>query len=892
VHDRNVRDLASAVLDGEVIDWAAASARLHDPQEQSVAAQLRTLSRLGTSTHYQSRRLESRRLPWLLELGRGLAIIVAVTGLVGEALALQQVASGRLGVLFALAMMFAIGAAVLDVGGKDRRARALAVCFWTMAAALSTPGNRWLVRQYPTLDVVTLLNALHPDAFMAAGLWQFGRDFPVLARFGALDRLSLAAVRITLLLAVILVTANIAPVLVPAMATALAPFQRGGGYGAWFWNLTFLAAAPAIGVIAWRGRSATGQEAARVRLFLFALAFCVLPIVVEVLAEGLVPSFARLMRTPAGQWWGALVVYTPLFIMPLATAYAVAVDNVLEVRVVIQRALRYLLARWLVVWGAAVPLVVLLIYMVQQSSRPLSEVMADPAARALTWAGGSALILLIFRRHALRALDRWILPGVEDPSVILAQLAERMRQARTPLEVTVVLAEGAERALQTPARPYRAVDGVLMPIESTAAPLPAQSLVRVVLEGSREPCVVAAEQGHSYFRLLSDRDRAWIADEKVVVLLPVISGRAGGGLIGMVTLSERRNALAFSFDDMRFLRAATAAANLACDLVHANPQLTATSEVEEFALECTRCGRVEPRTATPSACACGLMEWATAALPRQLLGRFEITRRLGAGGMGIVYGATDLRLGRELAVKTLTSLSDEAAQRLMVEARAMSDLAHPNIAVLYGAEIWRETPLLIMEFMGGGTLASALRRERLSPAEALRHMKKLAAALVHVHRLNKYHGDIKPSNVGFTRDGVIKFLDFGLSSTIVAAPDGEHDRAAPAASPGAVAGTWAYMSPEVREGAPPGPALDVWAMTVVLFECVVGRHPFAGSSRWQVACDVPAAIRLLTPELSQVFSNFFRHAFAEAPSRYPSSAATLLEALERLDAPALPSPES
>jgi len=886
VHERNVRDLANAVLDGEVIDWPAAQARL-DPEDQTIAAHLRTLSRLGTSRHHEPLRSASRRLPWLLEIGRGLAIVVAVTGLVGETLAFQQVLSGRLGILIALATMFGIAATVLDVGGKDRRARALAVCYWAMAAAVATPGLRFLAREYPSIDVLRILNALHPDAFFAAALWQFGRDFPVLARFGTLDRVSLAAVRVTLLLAVILVGVNIAPVLVPGLATSFASFQRAGGYGDWFWNLTFLGAAPALGVIAWRGRSATGQEAARVRLFLFSLVLCFLPLVIGVMAEGLSPSFARLRQSPTGQFWGAVLVYTPFFILPLATAYAVAVDNVLEVRVVIQRALRYLLARWLLMWGAAVPLALLLIYMMRQSARPLDEVMADPMARGLTWAGASALVLLVFRRHAVRALDRWILPGIDEPAVILAQLTERMRQARTPLEVTAVLSRAAERALQTPAQPYRAVDDVLVPIDGTAPPLPAQTLVRVVLEGSREPCIVSPQRRHSYFWLLSDRDRAWITDAGIVVLLPVISSRAGGGLIGMVALRERRNAFAFSSDDMRFLRAATAAAALACDLVHAGAQRTAPEQFEEFGLECTRCGRVGPRTATPPACECGVTEWATAALPKQLSGQFEIGRRLGAGGMGIVYGGTDLRLGREVAVKTLTRLSEEAAQRLLVEARAMADLAHPNIAVLYGAEIWRATPLLIMEYMAGGTLAAALQKKPMPPAAALPFMKALAAALVHVHRLNQYHGDIKPSNIGFTRDGVIKFLDFGLSRTIVIAPDDDGDRAAPAGSPGPVAGTWAYMSPEVREGAAPGPILDVWALTIVLFECVAGKHPFAGSSRWETSCDVSAALRLLTPELSPVFADFFEHAFAPIPSRYPNSAATLLNELERLDAPAV-----
>ncbi len=93
------------------------------------------------------------------------------------------------------------------------------------------------------------------------------------------------------------------------------------------------------------------------------------------------------------------------------------------------------------------------------------------------------------------------------------------------------------------------------------------------------------------------------------------------------------------------------------------------------------------------------------------------------------------------------------------------------------------------------------------------------------------------------------------------------------------------MSPEVREGAPPGPALDVWALTVVLFECVTGNHPFAGASRWDVSVDVAAALRLLPADASPLFADFFKHAFAPAASRYPDSAATFLEEVGRLDAP-------
>jgi eukaryotic-like serine/threonine-protein kinase len=169
-----------------------------------------------------------------------------------------------------------------------------------------------------------------------------------------------------------------------------------------------------------------------------------------------------------------------------------------------------------------------------------------------------------------------------------------------------------------------------------------------------------------------------------------------------------------------------------------------------------------------------------------------------------------------VAVKTLPKLSPAAAERLLQEARSMAALSHPHIAVLYAAELWRGTPILVVELLEGGTLASRLRDRRPSTAEAMQIVAELAGTLDYMHTQGRCHGDIKPSNVGFTAGGVPKFLDFGLSRSLHADAD-----EAPL-----VGGTLAYLSPEVLDGAAPGPAADVWALSVVLFEATASYHPF------------------------------------------------------------------
>jgi serine/threonine protein kinase len=350
-------------------------------------------------------------------------------------------------------------------------------------------------------------------------------------------------------------------------------------------------------------------------------------------------------------------------------------------------------------------------------------------------------------------------------------------------------------------------------------------------------------------------------------------------------LRTRRNALSFSQENLRFLRAAAAAANLACDVLHveAQPSAEATPEPEELAMQCSRCGRVEVWALRQQPCACG-GEWERAAVPKVLARRFTVVRRLGAGGMGVAYAAMDTTLGRDVALKTLPRLAGSASARLLVEARTMARLSHPAIAVIYGTEVWRDTPVLVMEYLAGGTLATRLLNGPLDVAETVRIASALASTLEHVHNAGMYHGDIKPSNIGFTADGAPKFLDFGLSTTIRGSqPTDDTGSPAPAEGQRVIAGTFAYMSPEVREGAPAGPALDVWALSVVLCEMVLGRHPFAEArSAQEIARGVSKAIATLDATGSSSLCQFLAGALATSPHRSPTTARDLLSALGAL----------
>jgi TolB-like protein/tetratricopeptide (TPR) repeat protein len=224
----------------------------------------------------------------------------------------------------------------------------------------------------------------------------------------------------------------------------------------------------------------------------------------------------------------------------------------------------------------------------------------------------------------------------------------------------------------------------------------------------------------------------------------------------------------------------------------------------------------------------------------EVLGRYRIDALLGAGGMGEVWRAEDLRLRRPVALKLLRGdASVEESARLLREARLASQLSHPNIAVIYEIDEadrdGRRLPFIAMEFVEGRTLADRLKDGPLAPVEALDVAGQIAAALEAAHARGVVHRDVKPGNVIMDPEGRVKVLDFGLAAWRAPAGfSGETWSAGPAGPtrsvPGMVVGTVAYMSPEQARGQDVDGRTDVFSLGVLLFETIAGRRPFDGAN--------------------------------------------------------------
>ena len=277
------------------------------------------------------------------------------------------------------------------------------------------------------------------------------------------------------------------------------------------------------------------------------------------------------------------------------------------------------------------------------------------------------------------------------------------------------------------------------------------------------------------------------------------------------------------------------------------------------------------------------------------VGHYRVLERLGAGGMGEVYRAEDLRLRRIVALKTLRAGTDadDGHARLLAEARAASALTHPHIAVVYeiGHADDEAEPLayIAMEYVEGTTLAAMAAERHLDLDTVLEIFEQVADALAEAGRLGIVHRDLKPANVMVTPSGRVKVLDFGVAQRkrVAPAPTGDSTRTADFGDFGSgFAGTVGYAAPEQIAGRPVDVRADLFAVGVMLYELVCGDRPFAGDNAAQVleamlTREPPPFPGNRDPRLP-VLERFVRRLLARDADDRPPSAADLRRTLESI----------
>ena len=660
------------------------------------------------------------------------------------------------------------------------------------------------------------LLALYVPAFLFAPafLWAFARECPRVYRRTRLDDLARRMIPTSVLIGGGLWVACAVTLELARAGYAAAPVALvlDGTIAAQ--DLLVLGA---VTVVALRAHTASADEVRRVVVFSAGFLLFMGVSSVYDLAEAFAP----------GDWvsnyrWSPTVLLMEALRFPglILLWYAVLAARIPHLREAVRALYRRLLLRpGLLGALAAVPAGALAWLIGRSPERAVGALIADPLAQSLFAVVGLLLLVIAARERILMRLDAWILPESADQRQALADAAGALAQAGRITTVGETVTRTVRRGCGAPATLLVADNaethaGGFSAPQARIPPLPRTAAIVHVLETAGGPVRVDPNGRPTVFPLLPPDEAAWVTETGADVIVPVPG--PGTAVLGVLVVGRRLDGRLVRSVDLPFLEALGAAAGLSL----ARLQLLEAPGAGEAppAEECPVCRSVTEAGAPP-ACACGPAYVATE-VPKRLADKFRLTRRLGAGGMGAVYLARDLRLERDVAIKTLTTRSLGRLMGLKPEAWAMSTVTHPGVAQIHGVESWRGRPFLVVEFLAGGTLEDRLRDGPLAPSQAVSVAARLADALAALHEKGCLHGDVKPSNIGFTAEGSPKLLDFGLAHAV--------DDAA------MVGGTLPYLSPEVFAGRTAEEADDVWSLSVVLYEMVSGRHPFAGGTLDQV----------------------------------------------------------
>jgi len=632
----------------------------------------------------------------------------------------------------------------------------------------------------------------------------------------------------------------------------------------------------------WNTRAASADVRRKTRVIVFGTVVGLGPI----LLLGAVGAY--LNRSPFEEfpYWIVTPCVLALFLVPLSFAYAVVRHRVLGIPQLLRLGLQYAFARKLLL--SLVPLLagMLILDLLLHADQPLIDVL-----RARGWAygalGGLALVTHTQRQRWLGLLDRTFFRERYDAHRLLGEVVEEVRQAGSfeqvapravaRIEVALHAEFVAVLALGTSETSYRNVAAA--PPGRAPVAVSADSKLITLLRVLGKPLEVSLSGTSWLTQQLPQEETTFLRQARIELLVPIAS--SPDRTQALLALGPKRSEEPYTGEDLSFLVAI--ASSLA--LLLERPVAAPAPATDAFA-ECPQCGTCYDSGV--ASCAQDSAALIPIGFSRLLADRYRLERRLGQGGMGTVYEATDTALERRVAAKLIRDDlvgSEEAAARFQREARATATFAHPNVVTVHDFGVAADSrAFLVMELLVGTNLRDAIDRDgRLPAARTVEILRSVCAAVDAAHAQQLVHRDLKPENIFLAQSQtgeIAKVLDFGIAKFLSSPLPPEAETIA-----GVLVGTLQYMSPEQLRGGTVQPAWDLWALGVVAYEMLTGTHPFAAATIEESQRAVLAG--RFTPLAAEpsgpppAAQAFFDRAFASDVAERPPSARALFGDLER-----------
>ena len=801
-----------------------------------------------------------------------------------------------------LLLIFGFAGAAMFVGGRDDpRARALGVVLLLFGTLFT---ERLASRALPAMSsgssvVLGTLTELHVNALAPYALWRFAWIFPLTQAALVPPWVPVVLGRLALISGALFACGSVLLSFLLHLDLQSSPMRwlSPDADGGWFWQTLALLTLPSLGLLVLKQQTAAVNERRRLAWVVVGILVGVAPMVLHVLLAATLNSYAQWSDEPTRSRLIGIALTAFSLSIPFATAYAVVMDRVLDVSFVVRRAVQYVLARYTVVglmFGLGIAIATITYV---NRHRPLAEILSDSPLLVATVV--LAVALFRWRRQLLDGIDRRFFREHYDATRILGDLVDSSQKAQTTREIVRLITGEIDRALHLERIALLLLDkdnNQLTDPDGQIRGVNVNGALGSLIAASHTPFDIDLSSDGSPLKRLPHAEREWLVDAGARLMVPLFGG--DDRPLGVIALGEKRSELPFTAEDRKLMIAvaASTAATLEQKLRHESGQPEEPRSIAEPARQCVTCGRVQARHLIMChACGNAVRD---ALLPMVLAGKFELDRQVGAGGMGVVYRARDLNLQRFVALKVLPRIESHAASRLRREARVMATIQHPHLAIVHSLESWRGSPVLVLEYLSGGTLAERLPLERLPVASVVSLGSVLGRVLHHVHRAGYLHRDVKPSNIGYTEHGLAKLLDFGLvrllnqmssftdlsEATTMEMFAGESaDVRTSRSGDRMLVGTPAYLPPEALRGARPNTRLDLWGLSVTLYEAFTGRNPFRARTVAETLSlveegAVPSA-KLARPDCPDGLADFFTVALSVDSTRRPQSAAEFVERL-------------
>jgi tRNA A-37 threonylcarbamoyl transferase component Bud32 len=628
-------------------------------------------------------------------------------------------------------------------------------------------------------------------------------------------------------------------------------------------SLVYLAAVLVVLPVSyWKLESVTDRRRFRVLVFgaLAAMMFY-LPRVISTSLINLSPGFYEFFESP----YVDIACAVGMLIFPMSFAYAILKQRLFDVRVIIRRGVQYALARHVLLAIPVLAIGLLLGTVVAQGSQPLFSVLKTHAGSYVAIVALAALASTQ-RQKWLSALDRKFFRDKYDAQELFREIVEDVRRAESVEEVAAQVVGRIAEALHTQGcgllvrkpgeNAYRIVAAA--PPGSLSTDLPATNKL-IPLVRMLECPVPITEAGTGWVgQQLPQVDKDFLQKAQIELLVPVVLKE--GSTEALLVLGAKLSEEPYSREDTALLENVAGALEL---LLMRGNALQPGRAFEE----CPTCGTCYDTGTTR--CKKESTALVLVATPRMLAGRYRLEKRLGHGGMGKVYSATDMSLNREVAVKMIRDeffADRKAVEKFRQESQVTGSLSHPNVVTVYdfGVEAGQRV-FLVMELLQGITLRQELRAsKRLDAARTLELFEGICAGVEAAHARGLIHRDLKPENIFLSnKDGkeLVKITDFGIAKSLPQTVDETRDTMT-----GVLVGTMKYMSPEQLRGRPPSPLWDLWALAVIAYEAICGCAPFVGEDSETLRIAILGIhfppVTELWPDAPLRWQAFFEGAFA------------------------------